>query len=221
MIKFGSNKTTYLDDKQTEAGVEKPEVVQVAAEGETDNKAPLQSTTSPTSSSRLSMVLTKMKGPKMPPPILVRDAGTPPTLQMKDTTKAYLGQNTRARSEELHPDMFQGTLQPGGKARRDAEADKTPAHNSALPGGPTMNPKSHKLPQDSPGSKERNKSTNLEEAVAVQASAQTTDTSEAHTHIKTTKFESNETTKLENRQTEAGVEKPLVMQVLANGGTDT
>ena len=51
MIKFESNETADLDDKQTEAGVENPLVAQVVAEGGTDTKAPLQSTSSPTRSS--------------------------------------------------------------------------------------------------------------------------------------------------------------------------
>ena len=46
-----------------------------------------------------------MKGPRIPPPIDVRDANTPPMLQMKETTEAYLGQdvNKVRRKHERTP----------------------------------------------------------------------------------------------------------------------
>ena len=75
----------------------------------------------------------------------------------------------RARSVELGPNLPQGTLQPGRKARRDDEAEKTPVHDSVLAGGSDMTPKGHKLLQDSPGGKERKRSTNPDAAAAVQA----------------------------------------------------
>ena len=42
-----------------------------------------------------------------------------------------------------------------------------------------------------------------------------------HAHIKMIKFEPNVTTNLGNKQTEAGVKRPGVAQVVAEGGTDT
>ena len=86
---------------------------------------------------------------------------------------------TRAMFEELGPDLAQGTLEPGWKARRDAEAGKIPVHDSILAGGSAMTPKGQKLPQDSPDGKELNKSTNPDKTAVVQAAAWTTDTSEA------------------------------------------
>ena len=68
MIKFESNKTANLDDKQAEAGVKKSVSAQVAAEDETDTKATPQFMPASTSSSRPPIVLTKMKGPTIPPP---------------------------------------------------------------------------------------------------------------------------------------------------------
>ena len=85
----------------------------------------------------------------------------------------------RARSKELFPHLRQGTPQPGGKARRHDQANKTPVHDRVLAGGSAMIPKDHKLLQDSPGSKEWNRPTNPDEAAAAQAAARTTDTSEA------------------------------------------
>ena len=85
----------------------------------------------------------------------------------------------RARSKELFPHLRQGTPQPGGKARRHDQADKTPVHVSALAGGSAMILKEHKMLQDLPGGKERSKPTNPDEAAAAQATARTTDTSKA------------------------------------------
>ena len=157
MIKLEANETTELDDKQTEAGVEKPLVTQVVANSGTDTKVPLQPTPSPTCSSK------------------------PPTLQRKDITKAYLGQNinkvrckhertesgtaqenigtaplsegiitytptARAKFKELCPVLPQGTPQLGGKARINAEAGRIPTHDWVLAKGSAMIPKDKKPP---------------------------------------------------------------------------
>ena len=50
------------------------------------------------------MVLTKMNVPRIPPPLDVRDAGTPPTLQMKETIEAYLGQKRQQGQAQAQED---------------------------------------------------------------------------------------------------------------------
>merc|ERR1711913_102628 len=90
---------------------------------------------------------------------------------------------TRARFEELCSDLFKGTLEPVGKAMRDAKMDKSSIHDIVLVGGSTRIPKIQKLLQDFFNGKELNKSINPDEAVAygaaVQAAILTGDTSEA------------------------------------------
>merc|ERR1712095_141999 len=90
---------------------------------------------------------------------------------------------TRARFEELCSDLFKGTLEPVGKALRDAKLDKASIDDIVLVGGSTRIPKVQKLLQDFFNGKELNKSINPDEAVAygaaVQAAILTGDTSEA------------------------------------------
>merc|ERR1719436_1505887 len=90
---------------------------------------------------------------------------------------------TRARSEELCSDLFQGTLDPVEKALRDAKMDKSSIDDIVLVGGSTRIPKVQKLLQDFFSGKELNRTINPDEAVAygaaVQAAILTGDTSEA------------------------------------------
>merc|ERR1712107_328333 len=89
---------------------------------------------------------------------------------------------TRARFEELCSDLFKGTLEPVGKALRDAKLDKASIDDIVLVGGSTRIPKVQKLLQDFFNGKELNKSINPDEAVAygaaVQAAILVGDTSE-------------------------------------------
>merc|ERR1712211_137607 len=90
---------------------------------------------------------------------------------------------TRARFEELCPDLFKSTLEPVEKALRDAKVDKASIDDIVLVGGSTRIPKIQKLLQDFFNGKELNKSINPDEAVAygaaVQAAILVGDTSEA------------------------------------------
>ncbi|KAH8307611.1 hypothetical protein KR044_005231 [Drosophila immigrans] len=90
---------------------------------------------------------------------------------------------TRARFEELNGDLFRGTMDPVGKALRDAKMDKGQIHDIVLVGGSTRIPKVQRLLQDFFNGKELNKSINPDEAVAygaaVQAAILNGDTSEA------------------------------------------
>merc|ERR1712227_349098 len=90
---------------------------------------------------------------------------------------------TRARFEELCSDLFKNTLEPVGKALRDAKLDKASIDDIVLVGGSTRIPKVQKLLQDFFNGKELNKSINPDEAVAygaaVQAAILTGDKSEA------------------------------------------
>merc|ERR1712211_150895 len=89
---------------------------------------------------------------------------------------------TRARFEELCSDLFKNTLEPFGKALRDAKLDKASIDDIVLVGGSTRIPKVQKLHQDFFNGKELNKSINPDEAVAygaaVQAAILVGDTSE-------------------------------------------
>merc|ERR1712202_48451 len=89
---------------------------------------------------------------------------------------------TRARFEELCADLFRGTLDPVGKALRDAKMDKNKIHDVVLVGGSTRIPKVQKLLSDFFNGKELNKTINPDEAVAygaaVQAAILTGDNSE-------------------------------------------
>merc|ERR1712096_523079 len=89
---------------------------------------------------------------------------------------------TRARFEELCADLFRGTLDPVGKALRDAKMDKTAIDDLVLVGGSTRIPKVQKLLSDFFNGKELNKTINPDEAVAygaaVQAAILTGDNSE-------------------------------------------
>merc|ERR1711963_717781 len=90
---------------------------------------------------------------------------------------------TRARFEELCADLFRGTLEPVGKALRDAKVDKSSIDELVLVGGSTRIPKVQKLLTEFFNGKELNKSINPDEAVAygaaVQAAILTGDTNEA------------------------------------------
>merc|ERR1719387_2279742 len=90
---------------------------------------------------------------------------------------------TRARFEELCSDLFKNTLEPVGKALRDAKLDKASIDEIVLVGGSTRIPKVQKLLQDFFNGKELNKSINPDEAVAYGAAVQGAilkgDTSEA------------------------------------------
>ncbi|CAF0910016.1 unnamed protein product [Adineta ricciae] len=90
---------------------------------------------------------------------------------------------TRARFEELCADLFRSTLDPVGKALRDAKLDKSQIHEIVLVGGSTRIPRVQKLLQDFFNGKTLNRSINPDEAVAygaaVQAAVLTGDQSEA------------------------------------------
>ena len=73
---------------------------------------------------------------------------------------------TRARFEEICPDLLQGTLEPGEKAKRDAETGKIPGHDIVLVGGSVRIPKGQKLLQDFSDGNELNRSINPDEAAA-------------------------------------------------------
>jgi len=79
---------------------------------------------------------------------------------------------TRARFEELCSDLFKNTLEPVGKALRDAKLDKASIDDIVLVGGSTRIPKVQKLLQDFFNGKELNKSINPDEAVAYGAAVQ-------------------------------------------------
>merc|ERR1712202_97499 len=79
---------------------------------------------------------------------------------------------TRARFEELCADLFRGTLDPVGKALRDAKMDKTAIDDLVLVGGSTRIPKVQKLLSDFFNGKELNKTINPDEAVAYGAAVQ-------------------------------------------------
>ncbi|XP_037931225.1 heat shock 70 kDa protein cognate 4 [Teleopsis dalmanni] len=79
---------------------------------------------------------------------------------------------SRARFEELNADLFRGTMDPVGKALRDAKMDKGQIHDIVLVGGSTRIPKVQKLLQDFFNGKELNKSINPDEAVAYGAAVQ-------------------------------------------------
>ncbi|KAJ8259586.1 hypothetical protein GJAV_G00171140 [Gymnothorax javanicus] len=79
---------------------------------------------------------------------------------------------TRARFEEMNPDLFRGTLEPVEKALRDAKMDKAQIHDIVLVGGSTRIPKIQKLLQDYFNGRELNKSINPDEAVAYGAAVQ-------------------------------------------------
>ncbi|GBO10625.1 Heat shock protein cognate 4 [Araneus ventricosus] len=79
---------------------------------------------------------------------------------------------TRAKFEELNADLFRSTLEPVGKALRDARLDKAQVHDIVLVGGSTRIPKIQKLLQNFFNGKELNKSINPDEAVAYGAAVQ-------------------------------------------------
>lgn len=79
---------------------------------------------------------------------------------------------TRARFEELCADLFRATMEPVGKALRDARMDKSNIDEVVLVGGSTRIPKIQKLLQEFMGGKELNKSINPDEAVAYGAAVQ-------------------------------------------------
>jgi len=79
---------------------------------------------------------------------------------------------TRARFEELCADLFRSTLEPVGKALRDAKLDKSSIQDIVLVGGSTRIPKVMKLLSDFFNGKELNRSINPDEAVAYGAAIQ-------------------------------------------------
>ncbi|XP_038626034.1 heat shock cognate 71 kDa protein-like [Tachyglossus aculeatus] len=79
---------------------------------------------------------------------------------------------TRARFEELNADLFRGTMDPVGKALRDAKLNKSQIHDIVLVGGSTRILKIEKLLQDFFNGKELKKSINPDEAVAYGAAVQ-------------------------------------------------